>query len=180
MTNKWLVSIAVLATLLSGCGTNNGNGASPSPQNNDGLRQQAQQLPESAGEELDAAGRLEQLAKHVPGVENAHCVLLGDTAVVGIDVDASLDRSRVGTLKYSVAEALRDDPNGAKAIVTADMDLGERLREMRQDIQAGKPVAGFAEELADIVGRIVPQLPRDTLPRDTTDAPASPQVDQQL
>ncbi|MNR16903.1 Sporulation lipoprotein [compost metagenome] len=64
-------------------------------------------------------------------------------------------------MKYSVAEALKKDPYGVNAIVTADMDLDQRLRNIRDNIQAGRPIQGFAEQMADIVGRVMPQLPRD-------------------
>jgi YhcN/YlaJ family sporulation lipoprotein len=110
--------------------------------------------------------RLEQLAEDIPGVQHANCVRFGNTAIVGIDVAAGLDRSRVGTLKYAVAEALRNDPIGVNAVVTADLDIVRRLQEIGADIAAGRPVTGFAEELADIVGRIMPQLPKDIQPRE--------------
>lgn len=72
-----------------------------------------------------------------------------------------MDRSKIGTIKYSVAEALRKDPYGANAIVTADMDLDQRLRNIRDKSRQGLVVKGFAEEMADIIGRIMPQLPED-------------------
>jgi YhcN/YlaJ family sporulation lipoprotein len=115
---------------------------------------------------MDVSEHLEQLAKSVPNVKDANCVVLGNTAIVGIDVDAHLDRSRVGTIKYSVAEALRKDPYGVHAVVTADIDIAQRIREIAADVRQGKPISGFAEELADIVGRIVPQMPKDIVPRD--------------
>lgn len=111
---------------------------------------------------------LEQLAKRVPGVKGAHCVVMGNTAVVGIDVDAKLERARVGSIKYTVAEALRKDPQGAGAVVTADIDLNQRLAEIGRKIAEGRPIAGFATELADIIGRIVPQVPDNTMPRNNT------------
>jgi YhcN/YlaJ family sporulation lipoprotein len=92
--------------------------------------------------------------------------VFGNTAIVGIDVDARMERSRVGTLKYSVAEAFRKDPYGIDALVTADMDLSQRINEIGADIRRGRPIAGFAEEMADIMGRIVPQLPRDIIPQE--------------
>jgi YhcN/YlaJ family sporulation lipoprotein len=92
---------------------------------------------------------------------------MGNTAVVGIDVDGRMERSRVGTIKYAVAEAFRKDPYGIDAIVTADMDLTNRIREIGADIRRGRPFSGFAEELSDIMGRIVPQLPRETQTRET-------------
>lgn len=107
----------------------------------------------------------EQLAARVPGVKGAHCVVMNNIAVVGIDVDGSLTRSRVGSVKYTVAEAIRKDPRGVRALVTADMDLTSRLAEMGKHINKGNPVSGFASEMADIIGRIIPQLPEDTKPQ---------------
>lgn len=107
------------------------------------------------------ADRLVQLASRVKNVNDATAVVIGKWAVVGIDVNAHLDRPEVGVIKYTVAEALKEDPQGANAIVTADVDIVARLREMNTDIRQGRPVAGFAEELADIVGRLIPQLPRN-------------------
>ncbi|UQZ32903.1 YhcN/YlaJ family sporulation lipoprotein [Paenibacillus sp. PK3_47] len=118
-------------------------------------------------EESDAAlkDHFEQLAMRVPGVDGAHCVVMNNTAVVGIDVDGSLTRSRVGNIKYSVAEAIRKDPRGVKALVTADIDITSRLNEMGRHISRGNPVSGFGAEMADIIGRIMPQFPEDTSPQ---------------
>ncbi|THF75616.1 YhcN/YlaJ family sporulation lipoprotein [Cohnella fermenti] len=116
----------------------------------------------------DVANHLEKLASGVQGVRGATCVVFGKYAVVGIDVEPTLERSRVGTVKYAVAEAFRKDPYGIDAVVTADIDMAQRLREIRTDVKAGRPIAGFAEEMADIVGRLVPQIPRSVIP------PASP------
>ncbi|MEK4850593.1 YhcN/YlaJ family sporulation lipoprotein [Paenibacillus sp. FSL H7-0756] len=110
----------------------------------------------------------EQLARRVPGVEGVHCVVMNNLAVVGIDVDGALTRSRVGSVKYSVAEAIRKDPRGVRVLVTADMDLSSRLAEMGKHISKGNPVSGFASEMADIIGRIIPQLPEDIEPQGNT------------
>lgn len=115
---------------------------------------------------VDTQNRLEELAKGIPQVKDAKCVFLGKTAIVGITVDPALDRSRVNVIKYSVAEAFRKDPAGINAFVTADMGLGERIRQVREDIRNGKPFAGFAQELGDIIGRVAPQLPKDIQPMD--------------
>ncbi|WP_246294450.1 YhcN/YlaJ family sporulation lipoprotein [Paenibacillus planticolens] len=115
------------------------------------------------------ADRLESLATSIPNVESAHCVVFGNTAVVGINLRKDLDRAKVGTVKYSVAEALKKDPYGVNAIVTADLDLDQRLRNIRDNISAGRPITGFAEQMADIMGRAMPQLPRDIRnPQDNT------------
>ncbi len=163
--SKWIVW-ALAALLLAGCASNaNRNDTSPSPQNNQGITAKQQRVEKKEIRNPDKVeARLEKLAAGVPGVRSARCVVLGNTAIVGIDVEENLERSRVGTIKYSVAEAFRKDPYGADAFVTADMDLAARIAEIRSDIDNGRPIAGFAEELADIIGRIVPQMPRDTEP----------------
>src|SRR5699024_5577928 len=80
-------------------------------------------------------------------------------AVVGIDIDQDLDRQRVGTTKYSVTEALRNDPYGKTALVVADADMMERIRNMGEEIQQGRPIRGVLEELAEIVNRYMPDMP---------------------
>ncbi|WP_081756627.1 YhcN/YlaJ family sporulation lipoprotein [Gorillibacterium massiliense] len=103
---------------------------------------------------------LVDIALSVPQVKGASCLRLGNLALVGIDVPGNLDRSRVDTIKYTVAEALKKDPQGAGAIVTADVDLAQRIREISDQVKAGHPLAGFANELGDILGRLIPQLPQ--------------------
>lgn len=154
-----LLTLAVSAV---GCGTQQ---SAPTPA---GDRVKVQQTNEANKKNIDnpkkVAAHLENLARSVVGVEDANCVVFNHYAIVGIDVDAQMDRSKVGTLKYAVAEAFRKDPYGINAVVTADMDLAQRLREIRVDINNGHPVAGFTEELGDIVGRLIPQIPRNIIP----------------
>lgn len=105
------------------------------------------------------AVHLSNLAGSVPGVNNASAIIAGPYAVVGIDVDKDLDRTRVGTIKYTVSEALRHDPYGKTAVVIADGDILERLRSMKESMQAGYPISGIIEELSAIVGRYMPDFP---------------------
>lgn len=107
----------------------------------------------------DIANHLANIASEVPDVENAVAIVAGPYAVVGIDVDEKIDRQRVGTIKFSVNEALRDDPYGKTAIVVADADTMERIRNMRERMQNGEPIQGVVDELADIVGRLMPTFP---------------------
>lgn len=159
---KLLVYLLLIA-VMTGCSKSPQNGSASSPSSNQD-RVQTQQIAPPKLEIKDAravADRLEQLATSIPDVQSAHCVVFGNTAVVGINVKQEMDRAKVGTVKYSVAEALRKDPYGVNAIVTADMDLDQRLRDIRGNVKNGKPITGFAEQMADIIGRIIPQLPRD-------------------
>lgn len=107
----------------------------------------------------EIAEHLVTVAKQVPDVNDATAVVTGKYAVVGIDVNQKLDRSRVSSIKYTVAEALQKDPLGANAVVTADADTTYRLKQMATEIKRGHPVGGIMEELADIVGRLMPEVP---------------------
>jgi YhcN/YlaJ family sporulation lipoprotein len=109
------------------------------------------------------AAHLVELATSIPNVKDATAVVLGKYAVVGIDVNSNLDRSRVESIKYSVAESLKHDPYGANAVVIADADTNVRLRKMAREIQEGRPVAGILDELAAIVGRVMPEVPSDII-----------------
>lgn len=159
---KFVFVCLLLMALMTGCGQSPQNdAASPDTKQNQIHVQQIAPPKQPIDDPEAVADRLEKLAASIPQVESAHCVVFGNTAVVGINVNKDMDRARVGTVKYSVAEALRKDPYGVHAIVTADMDLGQRLRDIRDNVRAGRPIAGFGEQMADIIGRIMPQLPRD-------------------
>lgn len=164
---KQMILVAALTLLLTACNTANqppANQAAPAPNQQPKETQRVQQTaptPHYDQSSQAKAERLVQLATRVKNVNDATAMVLGRYAVVGIDVKATLDRPEVGVIKYTVAEALKEDPQGANAIVTADPDIVQRLREMQADIRLGRPIAGIMEELADIIGRLIPQLPRD-------------------
>lgn len=162
-----IITALCVCTLLIGCQPANkppANEAAPPPGLNQHNPKTVKQTAPNERKRMSAqekADHLAALATDVPNVEGATAVVAGRYAVVGIDVDQTLDRSRVGTLKYSVAQALKEDPYGANALVTADTDIVQRLREMNEDMREGRPIQGIAEELADIAGRIMPQPSRE-------------------
>jgi YhcN/YlaJ family sporulation lipoprotein len=119
----------------------------------------------------DIAQHLVDLTSSIPNVKDATAVVLGPFAFVGIDVDSNMERSQVGSLKYTVAESLKKDPHGARAVVIADPDITARLKEIAEDIKNGAPIQGIANELADISGRLMPEIPADIVePKSKTEA----------
>ncbi|MBP3040603.1 YhcN/YlaJ family sporulation lipoprotein [Bacillaceae bacterium Marseille-Q3522] len=124
------------------------------------------------------AERLVDIASRDKNVKNATAVVLGRYAIVGIDVDPNLERSEVGSIKYSVAESLKHDPYGAQAAIVADPDTTARIRELAADIRAGEPAQGIMNELADISGRLMPEVPADIIdpnPKNGTEKPKNKQ-----
>ncbi|MFC1284432.1 YhcN/YlaJ family sporulation lipoprotein [Bacillus paralicheniformis] len=149
--------------LLSACGIQNNaqNEANELPGNKPIQVKNSSQEPVNREDGQVISRRLVKITESVPGVNDATAVVLGRLAVVGIDVKDNLERSKVESIKYSVAEALQNDPYGANAAVVADPDTVNRLRAMGREIQAGRPVKGILDELAAIVGRVLPEVPND-------------------
>jgi YhcN/YlaJ family sporulation lipoprotein len=170
---KKFLLITAISLLLTGCSTadkkenaNNGN------QLVNVKNSYINHVDRKSGQEISK--RLVGLATSIPNVSDATAVVLGKYAIVGIDVNAKIDRSQVGSIKYSVAESLRKDPYGAKAIVVADADTNQRLREIQADIKKGRPIQGIMEELADVAGRLIPEVPGDLItpsPKNATEKP---------
>lgn len=118
--------------------------------------------------------RLVELSTSIPNVHDATAVVIGRYAIVGIDVNSKIERSQVGSIKYSVAESLKEDPYGARAIVIADADTNQRLKEIAADIEKGRPIQGIMEELADVAGRLMPEIPADMIDPNPKNAPEEP------
>lgn len=160
---KLLTVIIPIAFILASCGVN--QNADEGNDNRIHVKNTADDyVDRKTGQEISE--HLVELASSIPNVNDATAVVLGNFAVVGIDVNAKLDRSRVESIKYSVAESLQHDPYGANAVVVADADTFERLRQMGQEIQNGRPIVGILDELAQIVGRIIPDVPSDIIDND--------------
>lgn len=157
-----IIHICIFAlsfSLLFACQSNISNENNENGQTS-GLAEQAKDPRDKVnktGEEI--AENLVHLAERVPDVKAATAIVIGDLAVVGVNVNPKLDRSDVGVIKYEVAEALRHDPHGAYAFISADPDINERIRQMNKEIKDGHPVAGILNELAGIVGRLIPVVP---------------------
>ncbi|OEH93905.1 YhcN/YlaJ family sporulation lipoprotein [Bacillus solimangrovi] len=159
------IILLLTAITLTACQTaNNDEAAFQTKQNADPLvvyTQDEKKIQKSANE---IAKHLVELSTSVPNVNDATAIVTGKYAIVGIDVDKETDRSHVGSIKYSVAEALQQDPYGARAIVVADPDSLERLKGIQRKVSDGHPISAFTEELSAIIGRVIPQVPSDLRP----------------
>ncbi|WP_068672512.1 YhcN/YlaJ family sporulation lipoprotein [Oceanobacillus sp. Castelsardo] len=167
--NRKLLLIISLLTLFifAGCAEQNKESSLESRETNDQFVQVKNSSPNEQAElsNSEIAAHLSNVASRIPEVNDATTVVAGPYAVVGIDVDKDLDRSRVGTIKYTVLESLYHDPYGKTAVVVADADVTERLKGIAEKIRQGHPVQGFVDELSAIVGRYMPDFPiRDDVP----------------
>lgn len=158
--------------ILFGCGVN--NEVSEQKQNVLNVKNSTiENVDKHTGQEISK--HLVTLATSIHGVNDATAVVLGKYAIVGIDVNKDLDRSEVGSIKYTVAESLKHDPHGARAVVVADPDINARIKELGEDINNDRPLQGIINELADIAGRVIPEIPADIIddptPKNATEEP---------
>ncbi|NIK10651.1 YhcN/YlaJ family sporulation lipoprotein [Alkalibacillus almallahensis] len=110
----------------------------------------------------EAADRLSQIAAEVEEVEEANALVFGRYTIVGINVTDDLSRSRVGSVKYTVAEALKDDPYGHYAFVVAGGDIVARIQEINRGIREGEAQHVIVNEIANLVGRYIPETPPES------------------
>jgi YhcN/YlaJ family sporulation lipoprotein len=148
---------------LFGCQQNNADRALPSEKQDPDNRivnvKNSSPVQDKNYSNEQIATHLAKVADEVPQVNDSAAIVVGPYAVVGIDVDKDLDRSRVGTIKYSVTEALQHDRYGRTAVVVADADIMQRIRNMNDKIRQGYPIQGIVDEVAAIVGRYMPDFP---------------------
>jgi YhcN/YlaJ family sporulation lipoprotein len=167
-----ILMIAAFLLILAGC---NNNKAVENNENQSLVNVKnsyIEDVDRKTGQEISQ--RLVELATSTPNVNDATAVVIGRYAIVGIDVNSKIDRSQVGSIKYSVAESLKNDPYGARAVVVADADTMQRLKEINTDIQKGRPIQGIMEELADVAGRLMPEVPADMIDPNPKNAPEKP------
>lgn len=170
---KKLLMLTCLLLILAACNNNTNNAQNNEKQSLVNVKNSnIEEVDRQTGQEISK--RLVELATSIPNVHDATAVVIGRYAIVGIDVNSKIERSQVGSIKYSVAESLKEDPHGARAIVIADADTNQRLKEISADIEKGRPIQGIMEELADVAGRLMPEIPGDMIDPNPKNAPEEP------
>lgn len=151
------IFLFIISILLNGCNSSDNVKKNQNQQNLNVKNSNIQDVDRKTGQEVSK--HLVELATSIPNVNDATAVVLGRYAIVGIDVNSKIDRSKVGSIKFSVAEALKKDPHGAYAVVVADPDTTQRLKNISSEISNGHPIQGIIVELSEVAGRLMPEVP---------------------
>ena len=99
------------------------------------------------------------IADAVPkkNIDSASCVITGDTALIGVQFEKQYKGDLTDAIKKSVEKRVRDiEPDIDNVVVTADPDLLSRIKTIASDIENGKPLSGFTEEIEEIIRRFNP------------------------
>lgn len=156
-----LVACVVALSLVGGCAAqrkplppNTANPPAPSPVPAPAPNPNVQ--PKTPEQTRDTVTDLESRIEAVQGINDAYVVVLGNVAIVGLDIKNA--KQELGT-NQSKAEATRiaeADSRIIKAYVTADPDIIPRIREISQGIRDGRPVTEFLDEISEIMNRLAP------------------------
>ncbi|KWW18105.1 MULTISPECIES: YhcN/YlaJ family sporulation lipoprotein [Peribacillus] len=173
MNYKAIISSAMVALVITGCNSNTKEGASENlglnrtnqnnyenPMNVSDTRQNVNNMQNNANDVSDMrvsddiSNRVEALKE----IKSARVIVTDHHAYVGAvlnDNSGAKDISK--DLKNKVADAVRGaDSSVDKVYVSTNPDFVQRMDGYANDIQNGKPVAGFADEFRELVTRIFP------------------------
>ncbi|KPU28395.1 hypothetical protein TR13x_03085 [Caloranaerobacter sp. TR13] len=123
-------------------------------------RKDLEDIKEESGKSLST--RAEKIADSIvdlPGVDDATVVITGNTALVGVDIEEDLEGKVVTDLKKQIVTRVKQiDKNIKNVTVTADPDLFERIDDIAQEINKGRGMSEFADEVKEIIRRITPSM----------------------
>ncbi|MDR4929193.1 YhcN/YlaJ family sporulation lipoprotein [Peribacillus simplex] len=173
MNYKAMVSSAMMALVITGCSSNDKEGANENlglnrthqdnldnPMKVSDTRQNDNNNNIDNGKGIndmrvskDISNRVEALKE----VSNANVIVTENNAYVGAVLKDGGDKDISNDLKEKVADAVRGaDPSVDQVYVSTNPDFVQRMKGYANDIENGKPVAGFADEFRELVTRIFP------------------------
>ena len=91
----------------------------------------------------------------IPGINNSHVVVSGNTAVVGLEVDRNASPQTVSGIKMKIENVIRNaDTNIHKVIVTSDKKLVDELKRVSEDVRQKKPLLKLETKVINIIEKI--------------------------
>jgi len=163
--NKRLWRLAVVALILvmtAACANNRARNEMQPLQERNQARQW-QQAPNQPNAVPDAEDRIEiaQAAAErivkLPGVRQANVLVTRNNAYVAAVLDTT-GRQLSRELEDQIAREVRKvRPNIRNVYVSSNPEFVDRINAYMLDVQQGRPVAGFAEQLNEMVQRLFPE-----------------------
>lgn len=170
MRLKWLKSksillltVVVALLLAEGCTNmgNRGNGGNggqvrqqnvPAPQQTPPNQNQAQ----TQGNKVDIANKAAEKMIGIPGVQQANVLVTQRNAYVAA-VLTDNQTQLTPEIESKIAEQVRTtDPNIQNVYVSTNPDFVSRVNTYVNEVQQGRPGAGFFEQFNEMVNRIFP------------------------
>ncbi|AMM95008.1 hypothetical protein UP17_23255 [Peribacillus simplex] len=172
MNYKAIVSSVMMVLVITGCSTNNKQGANE----NLGLNRTHQDnvkhptnvsdtkrnINNDNDNDNDANGMrvsddISNRVEALKEVKDARVIVTDNNAYVGAVLNDGGDKDISNDLKGRIADAARGaDPSVDNVYVSTNPDFVQSMHKYANDIQNGKPVAGFVDEFRKLVTRVFP------------------------
>lgn len=115
----------------------------------------------STVDNTDLHKRAEKIAdaivKDIDAVNDARVIISEHMAYVSVDITKSADAAESSTLKEEIGQVVKKTDTAIEDVyVMEDANTFTRMKEMVEDIAAGKPISGFVEELDTMFTRVTP------------------------
>lgn len=102
--------------------------------------------------ENDKAKNIANSILKTPGINKAVVVLNGTTALVGLNVNKSINTEN-NYKRISEQKVVEIDGNITNIEVTTDDTMYKRISKLNEDIKNGKPLGGIIEEFMGLIRR---------------------------
>jgi YhcN/YlaJ family sporulation lipoprotein len=153
-----LTLIFILSVLAAGCMNNNGGvqGTQMNQQGN-GVRQLGQaRQPNNSDDRIQVAEQAANKITGITGVRQANVLITQRNAYVAAVLDNN-DGRLTREIEGQIAQQVRAiDPNVRNVYVSTNPDFVGRINTYVNDVQQGRPIAGFVEQFNEMVQRIFP------------------------
>lgn len=116
-----------------------------------------EETPKATDNTRKAKAIADIIVKEKNDVKSATVVLTDNKAYVGINLKANVTGVNAENIKKDIATIVRNEDKSIDNVyVTEDADIVQRLKNIAGDIEKGKPVSGFLDEIEIMFKRITP------------------------
>jgi len=156
LTTLLLALFITSLIVMSGCSEARKPGPTqPVPNQNQTEDKDTAELNRNAKEK---ARNITQKADQVDGVKSSTVVVAGNTAYIGLDIKANIEKDQTKAVEEAVIKHIKGTEPGIKTVfVSSDADTLTRLKNIDNGIAEGTPLSSFASELGEIARRLTPR-----------------------
>ncbi|MFZ3172732.1 MAG: YhcN/YlaJ family sporulation lipoprotein [Carboxydocellales bacterium] len=104
----------------------------------------------------DAADDIAKKTATIAGINRAYVVVVGNVALLGIDLKKNLEGPRVEKIREEAASQAKKDPRIVNAVVETDPDAVARIQGIARGIASGRPISDFFKEIGEFFNRAKP------------------------
>ncbi len=106
----------------------------------------------------EQARNIARKTDQVDGVKSSTVVVAGNTAYIGLDIKANIEKGQTKAVEEAVIKRVRGTESGIKTVfVSSDVDTLTRLKNIDKGMANGMPASSFANELGEIARRLTPR-----------------------